>query len=56
MSHLIDVSIVEDLIELAGIAIEVFGALGVLVVIRTLLSWVLVLEVESRWPWQPAKR
>jgi uncharacterized membrane protein len=26
--------------------------LGVLVVIRTLLSWSLVLEMEGRWPWQ----
>ena len=30
MSHLIDVSIVEDLIELAGTAIEVFGALVII--------------------------
>ena len=29
------------------------GVLGVLIVIRTFLSWVLVLEIEGRWPWQP---
>jgi uncharacterized membrane protein len=28
------------------------AALGVLVVIRTFLSWSIVLEVEGRWPWQ----
>ena len=28
--------------------------LGLLVVIRTFLSWTLVLEVEGRWPWQRA--
>ena len=27
--------------------------LGVLVVIRTFLSWSIVVEVEGRWPWQP---
>jgi uncharacterized membrane protein len=26
--------------------------LGVLVLIRTLLSWSLVVEIEGRWPWQ----
>ena len=28
-------------------------ALGVLVVIRTFLSWALLVEMEGRWPWQP---
>ncbi len=28
--------------------------LGLLVVIRTFLSWSLVVEMEGRWPWQPA--
>jgi len=26
--------------------------LGLLVVIRTVLSWSLVVEIENRWPWQ----
>ncbi len=26
--------------------------LGVLVLIRTFLSWALVVEIEGRWPWQ----
>lgn len=29
--------------------------LGLLVLIRTFLSWALVVEVEGRWPWQPAQ-
>ena len=29
--------------------------LGLLVLIRTFLSWSLVLEVEERWPWQPSR-
>jgi uncharacterized membrane protein len=28
------------------------AALGLLVVVRTFLSWALVLEAEGRWPWQ----
>jgi uncharacterized membrane protein len=27
--------------------------LGLLVVIRTFLSWSLILEMEGHWPWQP---
>lgn len=27
-------------------------ALGLLVLIRTFLSWALVVEIEGRWPWQ----
>lgn len=27
--------------------------LGLLVIIRTFLSWGLVVEIEGRWPWQP---
>ena len=28
------------------------GVLGLLVLIRTFLSWSLVVEIEGRWPWQ----
>jgi uncharacterized membrane protein len=28
------------------------GVLAVLVIVRTFLSWALVLEIEGRWPWQ----
>lgn len=30
------------------------GILGALVLIRTFLSWALILEIEGRWPWQAA--
>lgn len=30
--------------------------LGLLVLIRTVLSWGLVVEIEERWPWQPPRR
>jgi len=29
--------------------------LGLLVLIRTFLSWSLVLEIEERWPWQRSR-
>jgi uncharacterized membrane protein len=28
------------------------AVLGLLVLIRTFLSWTLILEIEERWPWQ----
>ena len=28
--------------------------LGMLVFIRTFLSWALIVEIEGRWPWQPS--
>jgi uncharacterized membrane protein len=32
---------------------ESVAVLGLLVLIRTFLSWALVVEIEGRWPWQP---
>jgi uncharacterized membrane protein len=32
------------------------GVLAGLVLVRTFLSWTLVLEIEGRWPWQPEAR
>src|SRR5262249_27022272 len=29
------------------------AVLGLLVLIRTFLSWSLAVEIEGRWPWQP---
>ncbi len=31
-------------------------SLGLLVIIRTFLSWSLILEVEGRWPWQGERK
>ena len=33
-------------------SLESVSILGILVVIRTFLSWSLVVEIEGRWPWQ----
>jgi uncharacterized membrane protein len=32
------------------------AVLGLLVLIRTFLSWALVVEIEGRWPWQPERK
>jgi uncharacterized membrane protein len=31
---------------------ENIASLGLLVLVRTFLSWALVVEIEGRWPWQ----
>ena len=35
--------------------LESVVVLGLLVLIRTFLSWALVVEIEGRWPWQPPR-
>jgi uncharacterized membrane protein len=30
-------------------------ALGMLVILRTMLSWSITVELEGRWPWQPER-
>ena len=32
--------------------LESIAVLGLLVVVRTFLSWSLVVDIEGRWPWQ----
>ncbi len=34
--------------------LENIGVLGAIILARTFLSWSLVVEMEGRWPWQPA--
>jgi uncharacterized membrane protein len=31
------------------------GVLGLLVVVRTFLSWSIMVEIEGRWPWEQGK-
>ncbi len=35
--------------------LENVAILGLLVIIRTFLSWSVVVEIEGRWPWQAAR-
>jgi uncharacterized membrane protein len=43
-----------DIVKTIALALtfESLGLLAGLVLVRTFLSWTLVLEIEGRWPWQ----
>jgi uncharacterized membrane protein len=47
-----------DVIRTVGVAptFRNIGILGAIIVIRTVLSWSIAVEMEGRWPWQPATR
>ena len=50
----LDLLIAADIIRTVTLepTLENVAALGLLVIVRTFLSWALVLEAEGRWPWQ----
>jgi uncharacterized membrane protein len=50
----LDLLIAADIIKTVTLdpTLENISALGLLVAIRTFLSWALMLEVEGHWPWQ----
>ncbi len=50
----LDLLIAADIIRTVTLdpTLENVAALGLLVVVRTFLSWALVLEAEGRWRWQ----
>ena len=45
-----------DVIRTIGIGptFRNLGLLGAIILIRTALSWALVVEIEGHWPWQPS--
>ncbi|HEX2923529.1 MAG TPA: DUF1622 domain-containing protein, partial [Chloroflexota bacterium] len=53
----LEVFIIADIIQ--SVAVELsfqsIGALGLLIVVRTFLSWSLEVEIEGRWPWQQGR-
>jgi len=51
----LEVLIAADIILTVTIdlSVENILILGALIVVRTFLTWTLVLEKEERWPWQP---
>ena len=53
----LDLLIAADVIKTVTLegTIESAVVLGILVVIRTFLSWTLVLEIKGQWPWQLRK-
>lgn len=53
----LDVLIAADIIRTVTLepTLENVAALGLLIVVRTFLTWTLVVEAEGRWPWQPPR-
>ena len=53
----LEILVVADVIE--TITVEPtflsLAVLAMLVILRTILSWTLTLQVEGRWPWQPER-
>jgi uncharacterized membrane protein len=52
----LELLVLSDVIETITVTptLASLSALGILVIVRTAVSWTLTLEVEGRWPWQPA--
>ncbi len=50
----LEILVAADIIKTVAVSpsFESLGVLGLLVAIRTFLSWALELEIEKRWPWQ----
>ena len=53
----LEILVAADIIRTVALAptLQNVLILGLLVVIRTFLSWGLVVEIEERWPWQPRR-
>lgn len=53
----LEILVAADIIKTVAVSpgFDSLGVLALLVVIRTFLSWALVLEIEGRWPWSKRK-
>ena len=50
----LEILVAADLVRTVALeaTLQSVAVLGLLVLIRTFLSWALVVEIEGRWPWQ----
>lgn len=50
----LEVLVAADIVRTVALdwSFESVAVLGLLVLIRTILSWTLLVEIEGRWPWQ----
>lgn len=50
----LEILVAADIVRTVALeaTVESVIVLGLLVLIRTFLSWALVVEIEGRWPWQ----
>jgi uncharacterized membrane protein len=53
----LEILVAADIIRTVALeaTLESVAVLGLLVLIRTFLSWALIVEIEGRWPWQPKR-
>jgi uncharacterized membrane protein len=53
----LEILVAADIIRTVALeaTLQSVTVLGLLVLIRTFLSWALVVEIEGRWPWQRNK-
>ena len=53
----LEILVAADLVRTVALeaTLQSVAVLGLLVLIRTFLSWALVVEIEGRWPWQPER-
>lgn len=53
----LEILVAADIVRTVALeaTLESVAILGLLVLIRTFLSWALVVELEGRWPWQPER-
>ena len=54
----LEILVAADIVRTVALeaTLESVAILGLLVLIRTFLSWALAVETEGRWPWQAAAR
>lgn len=54
----LEILVAADIIRTVALeaTLQSVTVLGLLVLIRTFLSWALVVEIEGRWPWNPERR
>jgi uncharacterized membrane protein len=53
----LEILVAADIVRTVALeaTLESILTLGLLVLVRTFLSWSLTVEIEGRWPWQPGK-
>ena len=51
----LEILVAADVIRTVALdpTLQAVASLGLLVLVRTFLTWTLVVEEEGRWPWQP---
>ena len=54
----LEILVAADIIRTVALetTLQSVAVLGLLVLVRTFLSWALVVEIEGRWPWQPERK